>query len=95
MPADEIDSYEFISYVLGYRWESTEREMQLIQKYNMFGETAIRIRDTDAPLTFAELLGAEYVPETNCSPNELLKIEARVRQAAISWSHFFETMPDA
>jgi len=80
---------------LGYRWEANERELELIRSYKMYGEIAIQPHKQGIRITFADILGPEYIPEVNCSQSELLNMEIRVRQAAISWSRFFETIQDA
>jgi hypothetical protein len=87
-------SGEFPNYVLGYRLEPTPRELKLIQANNMFGHAVVSVHDGDRPLTFADILGPELVPEVNPSIDELLRVEAVVREAAVIWSHFFESMPD-
>lgn len=88
----EAETQEFKNYALGFRFSPTSREMEIIQTNNLFSYPALKLRDNDAPITFGELLGPEFVPEVNPSQAELLGIEGKVRQAAISWTHFFKSI---
>jgi hypothetical protein len=85
---------EFPNYVLGYRLEPTPRELKLIQSSEMFGHAVVTVHDGDRALTFADLLGPELVPEVSPYMEELLRVEALIREAAAIWSHFFQSMPD-
>lgn len=90
-PAERI---EFLSYVLGFRWEASDRELSIIGKKNMWSEAAVRLRETDAAITLRDILGPEWVPEIGCSPDALMNAEMRVRQAALCWTQYLEGMPD-
>jgi hypothetical protein len=92
LPPRETPTQEFKNYALGFRFEPTPRELEIIQSNNLFGHPALKIRETDQPITFAEILGPEFVPELNPSQASLLSVEAKVRQAAITWSHFFKSL---
>ncbi|MGH8247430.1 MAG: hypothetical protein ACREUU_13480, partial [Gammaproteobacteria bacterium] len=85
---------EFPNHVLGYRLDPTPRELNIIQTSRMFGHAVVTVHEGDRPLTFADLLGPELVPEVNPSFEELLRVEALIREAAVIWSHFFQSMPD-
>jgi hypothetical protein len=85
---------EFPNYVLGYRLEPSSRELKLIQSGDMFGHAVVTVHQGDRPLTFADILGPELVPYVSPSIEELLRVEALAREAAVIWSHFFQSMPD-
>lgn len=85
---------EFPNYVLGYRLEATPRELKLIQTGDMFGHPVVTVHQGDPALTFADLLGPELLPEVSPSVEELLRVEALIREAAVIFSHFFQSMPD-
>lgn len=94
-PPPARGTYEFQNYALGYKWTATEREMELLQSNGMLGHKALKLHDNYPPLTFADLLGPEFIPEVNPSQAELLRIEARVREAALAWTLFLENLdPD-
>ena len=84
--------YTFTNYVLGFRCEATQAEMDLIKANKLFGQAFISIHAEDPPITFADILGPEWLPEVSSSQGALLQVEARVRFAAVSWTHFFESM---
>ncbi len=86
--------YTFTNFVLGFRCEATEREMELIATNNLFDQTFFSNPSQSTPITFAEVLGPEWIPEVNPSQMVLLQAEARVRQAAAAWTHFFESLND-
>lgn len=92
-PPEIGQTYEYTAYALGYRFEATPEELNLIHANGMLSQVALKLHDNYRPLTFGDLLGPEYVPEVN-SQAELLRAEARIREAAASWSHFFATMSD-
>lgn len=94
LPPMPHKSFTFTNYALGYRFDATQREMQKIREHKMFNQTALSLRPNDPPLTFADLLGPELIPEVNPSQQELLRIEARVREAALIWTRFFEGIKD-
>lgn len=83
---------EFQNYALGYRWTASDREFELLQRNKMFGHVALKLHEDFPPLTFADLLGPEFIPEVNSSQAELLRIEGRVREAALTWTLFFENL---
>lgn len=83
---------EFQNYALGYKWSATDRELELIKTHQMFGHIALKLNEEFPALTFGELLGPEFIPDVNPSQTELLRIEARVREAALTWSLFFENL---
>jgi len=85
---------EFRNYVLGCGLKSTPRELKLIQSSEMFGHPVVTVHQGDRPLTFADLLGPELVPEVSPEIDELLRVEMAIREAAVIWSHFFQSMPD-
>ena len=85
---------EFPNYALGYRFEASDRELRLIEANQFYAHIALQLHDNFHPLTFADVLGPEFVPEVNPSEAELLRVEARVRESAAIWTHFFESMPD-
>jgi hypothetical protein len=85
---------EFPNYVLGYRLDPTPRELKIIQTSQMFGHAVVTVHQGDRPLTFADILGPELVPEASPEIEELLRVEALIREAAVIWSHFFKSMPD-
>ncbi len=85
---------EFPNYILGYLLEPTPRELKLIQSSEMFGHAVVTIHHGDRPLTFADLLGPELVPEVSPEMEELLRVEMAIREASVIWSHFFQSMPD-
>jgi hypothetical protein len=83
---------EFQNYALAYRWTASDRELELIKAHQMFGHVALKLHDDFPPLTFADLLGPEFIADVNPSQTELLRIEARVREAALTWTLFFENL---
>lgn len=85
-------TYEFQNYVLGYRWTATDREMDILRANGMFGHIALHLHDNYPPLTFADLLGPEYIPDVNPNQAELFRIEGRVREAAVKWTLFLENL---
>lgn len=85
-------TYEFQNYVLGYRWTATEQELEILRANGMFGHIALQLHDNYPPLTFADLLGPEFIPEVNPSQAELFRIECRVREAAVKWTLFLENL---
>jgi hypothetical protein len=85
---------EFENYVLGFRWKPTERELRLIQKNGLWSHVAIPLHHDAPAITFADVLGPEFVPEVNPSHTELLRSEGRIRAAALSWTRRFEMTPD-
>ena len=85
---------EFPNYLLAYRLETTSRELKLIKTNNMFCHPVLTLREEDGPLTFADLLGPEFVPEVSPHIDDLLMIQARVYEAAICWSRVLQSMPD-
>jgi hypothetical protein len=90
-PPEIGETYEYTAYALGFRFEATAEELNLIHANGMLSQVALKLHDNFRPLTFSDLLGPEYVPEVN-SQAELLRVEARVMEAAASWTHFFATM---
>ncbi len=92
LPPTETPTQEFKNYALGFRFEPTPRELEIIQSNNLFGHPALKIRETDRPITFAEILGPEFVPEIDPSQAALLSVEGKVRQVAIAWTHFFKSL---
>src|SRR5262245_5474287 len=87
-------SVEFPSYILGYRLEATPRELTLIQRHKMFGHAVVTVHAGDPPLTFADLLGPELVPEVSPYIDQLLRVEGLIREAAAMWSLFFQSMDE-
>lgn len=85
-------TYEFQNYVLGYRWTATERELEILRANGMLGHIALQLHDNYPPLTFADLLGPEFIPEVNPSQTELFRVEGRVREAAARWTFFLENL---
>ena len=85
---------EFPSYILGYRLEPTPRELRLIHTNKLFGHAVVTVHQGDRPLTFADLLGPELVPEVSPDVEELLRVEGALREANVIWTRFFESMPD-
>src|SRR5437867_11713630 len=47
LPAIPEKSYEFTNYALGYRFEATQRELDLIRSKQMFGQPALTLRPED------------------------------------------------
>jgi hypothetical protein len=94
MPPHPRKIREFPNYVLGYRLEPTPRELKLIQTSEMFGHSVVTIHRGDRPLTFVDLLGPELVPEVSPEIEELLRVEALIRESAVIWSQFFQSMPN-
>ena len=92
IPRYPAKTYQFTNYALGFRWEASPRELDTIQSKDLFGQPALTIRDGDAPIFFADLLGPEFIAEINPSQTELLRVEGKVREAAMLWTHSFETM---
>jgi hypothetical protein len=93
-PPRKGESFEFLSYGLCYRWEATDREGQLIRAHDMLAQPALTLSSNDQPVTFAEILGPEFVPEVHHSQMHLLSVEARILTAATTWTRFFEGMAD-
>jgi len=91
-PPRPLKTREFTDYALGFRWEATPAELELIRQGDLFGQPALQLRDYEPPFTFAELLGPEFIPEINSNQAELFQIEAKVRSAALVWTHSFENM---
>src|SRR5213594_3353820 len=75
LPPSPRKACEFPNYALDYRFEATESELQLIEANQFYGHIALRLHDNFHPLTFADLLGPEFVPEVNPSQAELLRVE--------------------
>ena len=94
-PPAPAPTHEFKNYVLGFRFEATPRELELIQANSLFGHPALKLREGEPPITFAEILGPEFVPEVNPSQAALFGIESKLRQTAIAWTHFFRSIDDA
>ncbi len=91
-PPPVVNIREFQNYALGYKWVATDRELELIKANQMFGHIALKLHEEFPALTFADLLGPEFIPEVNPSQTELLRIESRVREAALTWTLFFENL---
>lgn len=87
-------SYEFRSFVLGYRWTASDTELALIRKNELFGETALTLREGESPIRLMDVLGPSYLPEIGASPTDLMHVEIRVRQAAQNWEYFLKRMTD-
>jgi|SRR6185503_15011305 len=85
---------EFPNYVLGYRLEPTPRELNIIKSSQMWGHAVVTVHHGDRALTFADLLGPELVPEVSAYMGELLRVEAVIREASVTWTHFFQSVPD-
>jgi hypothetical protein len=85
---------EYSNYALGFQFVPSDRDIRLIRKHNLFSHYAVQVHGTDAPLTLADVLGPEFVPEVNPSFRVLLRVEALVREAAAIWSHQLDSMPD-
>jgi len=92
-PRDPV-SYEFVTYALGYRWEATDREWAIIRKHKMLQQPAVTLSANDPPVTFAEILGPELVPEVHPDQMQLMSVEMRLRSSALSWTRFFENVID-
>ena len=82
----------FTNYVLGFRVDPTEREMDLVQANNMFPQTFVNL---DQAITFADVFSPEWVPVINPNQKVLLAVEAQVRAACVTWTRFFESMTGA
>jgi hypothetical protein len=90
MPRKQI---EFVNLILAFRFVPTPEELKMVLTCGMSAWPALQLRQEEQPFTFAELLCGEFVPEVNPSQSELLLVEARVREASLSWTHFFQSMP--
>jgi hypothetical protein len=90
LPPIPRGEYQFKNYALGFRWLATPHEIELMQTNDILGKAALQLHDNFHPLTLADLIGPEFIPEVNLSEMELLRVEARVREAAIGWTHFLE-----
>jgi hypothetical protein len=94
LPAIPHKSYTFTNFALGYGFDATQSEMKKIREHDLFNQTALTLRPNEPLLTLADLLGPELIPEVNPNQQELLRVEARVREAALIWTHFFQGMKD-
>jgi hypothetical protein len=90
-----VESYTFLNYVLGWRCVATQAELKKIERNDLFAQPFISIRPEDRPVTFAEVLSPEWIPETNPSQLVLMQTEARIRSVCLTWTHFFESMTEA
>lgn len=92
LPPKVLRSVQFPNYALGYKFEATVRELELIGQNQMRLHPALKLHDNFPALTFDDLLSGEFVPEVNPSQSELLQVESRVREAAFTWTLFFENL---
>src|SRR6185295_14161305 len=87
-------SFEFEQYALGWRWEATPREIEIIETNKMWRHPAITLRTDEGYFCFANVLGPQFIPEVNGSQEALLRIQSMVTARAVQWTIFFETMDD-
>lgn len=85
----------FTNYVLGFKAEATDRELEIIQANNLFTQAFITIHSGDLPISFALALGPDWVAEINPDQTQLLRVESQIRAACITWTHFFESIADS
>jgi hypothetical protein len=91
-PPTNCRTYEFQNYVLGFKWTATDKEVATLRANGMLGHIALRLHDNYPPLTFADLLGTEYIPEVNPSQPELFRVEGQIREAAAKWTLFLANL---
>jgi hypothetical protein len=65
--------------------------MELVQATDMLAQPFITL---DQPISFADVLGPEWIAYTNPDQSQLLSVEGQVRNACAKWTRFFETMTD-
>src|SRR5277367_6297900 len=74
LPPLPVKPYTFTNYALGFRCEATERELEIIKANNLFAQTFVLLPPGKTAITFADVLGPEFVPQVNPSQSELLGI---------------------
>src|SRR5262249_48049628 len=92
LPPLQTKPSTFVNYVLGFRCEASDEELSLINNNNLLAQPFVVIRDGEAPITMAQALGPDWVAEVNTSQAELMKVEARIRFAAASWTRFLDSL---
>lgn len=95
LPPLRSKTYRFPNYALGWRVEATDAQMDLIRLNNMLPQPFITLRNGDPAITFAQALGPDWIPEINPNQAALLQVEAQVRAACVTWTHFLDSMNDS
>ena len=92
LPPVKGEKFSFINYILGYRVLADDDEMALIRKHNMLLQPFIQLRRNDAPISFAEALGPEWVVDVQPNQTALLQVELQLTGACETWTKFFESV---
>ena len=67
------------------RWTS-------IRTNNLLSQPFVLLHKGDPAISFADVLGPQWIAEINPEQQNLLQVECRVREAAAMWTHFLESM---